>query len=92
MSELNKNGTVLKSDVLAKINCHIRAYIIDNDKRDVALALYQLLDAVDTMPIREANWLREPDGAWKCSNCGFRIWNGAGTWLNHCEHCGYTMV
>ena len=88
----SKNGTILKSDIEAIINCHIRAYVIDNTKHEVVLALYKLLDQVDDMPVREANWLREPDGAWKCSHCGYRFFNGVGCWKKHCSECGYTMV
>lgn len=91
MTEL-KNGTVLKSDVLALINCHIRAYVVDNTKHEAVLALYKLSDAIDDMPVREANWLRDTDGAWKCSHCGNRFFNGTGRWHNYCDECGYTMV
>ena len=75
MSE-SKNGTVLKSDVLALINCHIRAYAVDSTKHNEVVALYKLFDVINEMPVREANWLREPDGAWKCSHCGYRFFNG----------------
>ena len=88
----SKNGTVLKSDVEAIINCHIRAYAIDNTKHEAVLALYKLLDAIDEMSVREANWLRESDGAWKCSRCGYKFWNGTDSWIHHCENCGYTMI
>lgn len=50
----SKNGTVLKSDVEAIINCHIRAYTIDNAKHEAVLALYKLLDAIDEMPDRKS--------------------------------------
>lgn len=87
-----KNGTVLKSDVLALINSHIRAYAVDMTNHNEVVALYKLFDAIDGMPIQEANWIRDPDGAWKCSHCGFRFFNGAGMWHDHCTGCGYTMV
>ena len=36
-----KDGRILKSDVLALINCHIRAYVVDNEKHEAILALYK---------------------------------------------------
>lgn len=86
------DGRVLKSDVLARINCHIRAYVLDNEKREAVSALYKLFDAINDMPVQEANWLRCDDGAWQCSHCGFRFWNSIGSWVHHCERCGYTMI
>ena len=89
-----KNGTVLKSDVLELVNNHIRNYATDNNShsRDVVVSLYKLVDEIYDMPVREANWVRDTDGAWKCSNCGHRFFNATGRWHNHCDECGYTMV
>lgn len=87
-----KDGTVLKSDILAQINCKIRAYIVDNNKHDIVLALYELFDSIDDMPVRESKWVRDTDGAWKCSHCGYRFWNCVGKWVDYCENCGYEMI
>ena len=92
MSDKLINGTVLKSEVLALVNSHIRTYTIDKQSYDIVLALYKLTDDIDSMPVREANWLRDTDGAWKCSNCGHRFFNGTDRWPNHCTECGFTMV
>ena len=91
MSEI-KNGTILKSNVLILVNSHIRDYAIDNNNQEVVLALYKLLDDIGNMSVREANWLRDTDGTWKCSHCGYRFFNGTGRWHNHCDNCGFTMV
>ena len=88
----SRDGRVLKSNVEAIINAHIRAYIIDKDKSEIAFALYKLLDAIDDMPVQEASWIRDDDGAWRCSHCGYRFFNGIGSWHNHCVGCGYTMI
>lgn len=87
-----KDGKILKSNVIALINCHIRAYITDNEKPEAVHALYKLIDDIEDMPVQEAHWLKDEDGAWKCSHCGYRFWNGVGSWFNYCKHCGYVMV
>jgi hypothetical protein len=36
----SKNGMVFKSDVMAKINCHMQAYLFDNKKSVMQLQHY----------------------------------------------------
>lgn len=88
----NKNGVVHKSDVLDLVNNHICNYVTDKDSHEIIFALYKLIDDIKDMPVLEANWLRDDDGAWKCSHCGNRFSNATDRRYNHCDECGYTMV
>lgn len=93
MSKKPKDGNILKSDVLWIIQNYIRSIQMNDYSNDNGIPqLYAVMEQIEKMEVQEANWLREPDGAWKCSHCGYRFFNGIGRWHNHCSECGYTMV
>ena len=56
------------------------------------LALYKLLDEIDSIPTKEATWIRDADGARRCSNCGYRFFNATAYYHNYCCNCGYVMT
>ena len=88
----SKDGIILKSDVVSLIYSYIRTYITNNGKHETVTFIYKILDEIEGMPVREAHWLRNSDGSWECSHCGYRFFNGTGRWRNHCDDCGYSMV
>jgi len=88
----NKNGVIFKSDVLALINCHIKAYIPDNNKHESLIALCRLFDAVNAMPVYEAEWIYDHWCEFKCSNCG--NWSNSKPYKGrekYCPECGAKM-
>lgn len=93
MSKKPKDGNVLKSDVLWIIQNYIRGIQMNDYSKDSGIPqLYAVMEQIEKMAVQEANWLRESDGALKCSHCGYRFFNGAGTWESHCTGCGYKMI
>ena len=93
MSNKPKDGAVLKSDVLWIIQNYIRGVQMLDHSRDSGIPqLYAVMDQIEKMDVQEANWIRDEDGALKCTHCGFRFFNGTGRWCRHCEGCGFKMV
>ena len=86
------DGKILKSDVIRVIENRIREIHLNAiEEKDPISQLYKLIDKIEKMPIQEANWVRDADGAWKCTHCGYRFFNGTGMWKDHCPKCGYHM-
>ena len=93
MSKKPKDGNILKSDVLWIIQNYIRGIQMNDYGSDSGIPqLYAVMEQIEKMEVQEAHWVRDEDGAWKCSHCGYRFFNGTGRWHNHCDECGYTMV
>lgn len=93
MSNKPKDGNILKSDVLWIIQDYIRGIQMNDYGSDSGIPqLYAVMEQIEKMEVQEAHWVRDADGAWRCSHCGYRFFNGAGTWHDHCTGCGYTMV
>lgn len=90
----NTDGIILKSEVIQIIESDIRRITMNATygmKKYAVPSLYLLSDKIKSMPVHEANWIRDDDGAWKCSHCGYRFFNGANIWHKHCNECGYFM-
>ena len=93
MSKKPKDGNVLKSDVLWIIQNYIRDIQMKDYSSDNGIPqLYAVMDQIENMEVQEAHWIKDEDGAWKCSHCGYRFFNGVGIWHDHCIGCGYTMI
>ena len=93
MRKKPKDGNILKSDVLWIIQNYIRGIQMNDYGSDSGIPqLYAVMEQIENMEVQEAHWVRDEDGAWKCSHCGYRFFNGTKTWHDHCTDCGYTMV
>ena len=93
MSKKPKDGNILKSDVLWIIQNYIRGIQMNDYGSDKGIPqLYAVMKQIEDMEVQEANWLKNEKGAWVCSHCGYGFYNGVGTWVDHCEKCGYKMV
>lgn len=93
MSKKPKDGSVLKSDVLWIIQNYIRGIQMNDYSSDKCIPqLYAVMEQIENMEVQEANWLKNDRGVWVCSHCGYGFYNSIGTWVDHCEKCGYKMV
>lgn len=93
MTKKPKDGNILKSDVLWIIQNYIRGIQMNDYGSDNGIPqLYAVMQQIEDMDVQEANWLKDDDGACRCSHCGHRFWNGLDTWVDHCIKCGYKMV
>ena len=93
MRKKPKDGNILKSDVLWIIQNYIRGIQMNDYGSDSGIPqLYAVMERIENMEVQEAHWVRDEDGAWKCSHCGYIFFNGTKTWHDHCTDCGYTMV
>lgn len=87
-----KDGSIQKSDVLWLLQNHIREIQIADEANTPCIPqLYAVMDKIGEMEVQEAYWLRDTDGAWKCSHCGYRFFNGTGRWPQYCTGCGFEM-
>ena len=92
MAKKPKDGSVLKSDVLWIIQDYIRGIQMNDYGSDSGIPqLYAVMAQIEEMEVQEANWLQD-NGALVCSHCGYRFYNGMGSWVDHCAQCGYKMV
>lgn len=83
--------TVKKIDVIDILQNSIRKIHTEKSDKSTIEHLYDIIDEINKLPSRTAYWLRDTDGAWKCSNCGHRFFNGAQLWKYHCSGCGFYM-